>query len=207
MLSSSPCTISGRATRGDEDGGALPATLHSAGGHVMPVAEAANLLPLDPRLAVRQFKHADGGGASRLRRQRRRHLYLSGLSVRRAGLGVPGQHRLVQRTNEHHRRREPAGTDDRRRQDDSCRRGRRQPDRLGATGIFYCGSMVRVADITDGRPPPFWPGEKYMNSDQYETGVDIGDNECALTGEDDDIARWTDKKLFPQVPFPTSGPI
>ncbi len=75
------------------------------------------------------------------------------------------------------------------------------PTASGATGIFYCGSLVRVADITDGTAATFLAGEKYMNSDQYETGVDIGDNECALTGEDDDNARWTDKNYSPS-PLP-----
>ena len=79
----------------------------------------------------------------------------------------------------------------------------------GTTGVFYCGSMVKMSDITDGAANTLLIGEKYMNSDEYETGLDIGDNECALTGENDDNVRMTDKKYaaspLPDMPGQSNG--
>ncbi len=60
-----------------------------------------------------------------------------------------------------------------------------------ATGIFYCGSMIKMADVTDGTSNTYLAGEKMMDPDHYTTGQDYGDNEFAMMGDNDDICRWT----------------
>jgi len=67
-----------------------------------------------------------------------------------------------------------------------------------STGIFHCGSMVKMAEITDGTSNTYMIGEKYVMPDWYATGMDPGDNESALSGDNADIGRWCDT-----VPFPT----
>jgi prepilin-type processing-associated H-X9-DG protein len=59
-----------------------------------------------------------------------------------------------------------------------------------ATGIFYGGSLIRIADIPDGASNTYLIGEKYLKPDSYFDGVDLGDNEGALIGENVDIVRW-----------------
>ena len=59
------------------------------------------------------------------------------------------------------------------------------------TGIFYAGSMLTMADITDGASNTYLSGEKYLDVDYYATGLDGGDNEMALCGQQHDIIRWT----------------
>jgi prepilin-type processing-associated H-X9-DG protein len=59
-----------------------------------------------------------------------------------------------------------------------------------ATGIFFCGSLIKMADITDGASNTYLLGEKYLNPDLYTTGADPTDNESAFIGENADISRW-----------------
>ena len=58
-----------------------------------------------------------------------------------------------------------------------------------ATGIAYCGSMTRVADVTDGVSNTYLLGEKYLNPDSYVNGQDGADNESAFMGDNADIVR------------------
>ncbi|MBN2217254.1 MAG: DUF1559 domain-containing protein, partial [Pirellulales bacterium] len=58
------------------------------------------------------------------------------------------------------------------------------------TGVFHGGSMTTVADIEDGASNTYLFGEKYVNPDDYSTGMDCGDNECAYIGDNEDIVRW-----------------
>ena len=60
-----------------------------------------------------------------------------------------------------------------------------------ATGIFYCGSATRMADVSDGTSNTYLVGEKSLNPDNYETGSNWGDNTDALQGDNDDITRWS----------------
>ena len=60
-----------------------------------------------------------------------------------------------------------------------------------ATGIFYARSQVKICDITDGTSNTYIVGEKYLDADAYETGIDAGDDQTMYVGHDRDIARWT----------------
>jgi prepilin-type N-terminal cleavage/methylation domain-containing protein/prepilin-type processing-associated H-X9-DG protein len=59
-----------------------------------------------------------------------------------------------------------------------------------ANGIVFCGSQITAADVTDGQSNTYLLGEKYLNPDHYETGMDAGDNESALIGDNEDNSRW-----------------
>ncbi len=65
-----------------------------------------------------------------------------------------------------------------------------------ATGIVYTGSLVKISDITDGTSNTYLMGEKYLDPDDYATGMSPGDNECAMTGENDDLSRWGDPRYW-----------
>jgi prepilin-type N-terminal cleavage/methylation domain-containing protein/prepilin-type processing-associated H-X9-DG protein len=58
------------------------------------------------------------------------------------------------------------------------------------TGVGYCGSVVKLIDVTDGTSNTYLIGEKYMDPDLYLNGNDPADNEAALVGDNADIARW-----------------
>jgi prepilin-type N-terminal cleavage/methylation domain-containing protein/prepilin-type processing-associated H-X9-DG protein len=65
------------------------------------------------------------------------------------------------------------------------------------TGIFYAGSMLTMADITDGTTNTYLCGEKYLGTDYYAIGWDGGDNEMALCGQQHDNTRWTGTTMTP----------
>lgn len=60
-----------------------------------------------------------------------------------------------------------------------------------ATGIVHCGSMVTMTDVTDGATNTYLLGEKLINPNDYITGLDGGDNESALVGDNADNTRWS----------------
>ncbi len=64
-------------------------------------------------------------------------------------------------------------------------------DTSSATGVSFPRSEIRMADITDGVSNTYLVGEKYMNSDCYETGGDYGDNEGMYVGCANNITRVT----------------
>ena len=60
-----------------------------------------------------------------------------------------------------------------------------------ATGIVYAGSLIALADVTDGTSNTYLVGEKYLDPDSYNTGTDAADNEQALMGDNPDVSRWS----------------
>ena len=48
-----------------------------------------------------------------------------------------------------------------------------------SNGVFYVGSLIKIADITDGASNTYLLGEKSLCPDAYATGQDNSDNEVA----------------------------
>ena len=59
-----------------------------------------------------------------------------------------------------------------------------------ANGVMYCGSMIRMSDITDGASSTYMIGEKYVDPDYYATADDKGDSGDAFQGDNEDNVRW-----------------
>lgn len=57
------------------------------------------------------------------------------------------------------------------------------------TGVCYRRSMIRIGQIPDGTSKTYWVGEKYLNPQGYETGLDAADNETWCTGFNNDNFR------------------
>jgi prepilin-type N-terminal cleavage/methylation domain-containing protein/prepilin-type processing-associated H-X9-DG protein len=58
-----------------------------------------------------------------------------------------------------------------------------------AQGVIYTNSMCRFCDITDGSAYTFLCGEKYVDTDNYATGLNWGDDQCWDLGTDWDVNR------------------
>ena len=70
-----------------------------------------------------------------------------------------------------------------------------------ANGVIYCGSLIKLADVTDGASNTYLAGEKLCCPDMYTTGTDPSDNEIALTAENLDVTRFgTCAAMYPQLP-------
>jgi len=65
------------------------------------------------------------------------------------------------------------------------------PDMTAATGVSFLRSQITQASIRDGTSNTYLVGEKYLNKNDYETGLDPGDNIAAYCGYDDDLYRST----------------
>jgi prepilin-type N-terminal cleavage/methylation domain-containing protein len=59
------------------------------------------------------------------------------------------------------------------------------------TGVVFGRSEISFRQITDGTVNTYMVGEKYMSKDEYETGLDYGDNEPAFSGNNTDTLRIT----------------
>jgi prepilin-type N-terminal cleavage/methylation domain-containing protein len=59
-----------------------------------------------------------------------------------------------------------------------------------SNGVFYGTSQTTVADIRDGTSNTYLLGEKYLNSANYTTSLDAGDDQNMYTGYQDDVIRW-----------------
>jgi prepilin-type N-terminal cleavage/methylation domain-containing protein/prepilin-type processing-associated H-X9-DG protein len=60
-------------------------------------------------------------------------------------------------------------------------------------GICAQRSNTRMSDIRDGTSLTYLVGDKYLNPDQYVSGLDYGDDHSMFIGDDFDIHRWTDE--------------
>ena len=60
---------------------------------------------------------------------------------------------------------------------------------ISDTGISYLCSKVTMASVLDGASNTYMIGEKYIDPDFYFSGGDSGDNECVMSGFDDDNDR------------------
>ena len=69
--------------------------------------------------------------------------------------------------------------------------GRVWPDVSKYNGICYYISTVRPADVLDGTSCTYLLGEKYLNSDNYYTGLEGSDDNPIYCGQDWDWHRWT----------------
>lgn len=57
------------------------------------------------------------------------------------------------------------------------------------TGVSYLESEVSFRKVTDGTSNTYFAGEKYLNPDAYETGLDFADNENWASGFNNDSFR------------------
>ena len=60
-----------------------------------------------------------------------------------------------------------------------------------ANGIAFQRSEVTFAQVSDGTSNTYLIGEKYVPADHYSTGIDPGDDQNCLSGDDIDLHRWT----------------
>jgi prepilin-type processing-associated H-X9-DG protein len=62
---------------------------------------------------------------------------------------------------------------------------------LLGTGVSYRRSMVRMRDIKDGVSNTYLCGERFINSDCYTTGTNIGDDQSWNASFCFDVMRWS----------------
>ncbi len=63
------------------------------------------------------------------------------------------------------------------------------PPVFESDGLAHRAKCVFPRDVTDGLSNTYLMGEKYVNPDHYEDGLDLGDNENAWIGSDRDTIR------------------
>jgi len=59
-----------------------------------------------------------------------------------------------------------------------------------ATGVCHCHSQISLGMIQDGTSSPYMLGDKYLNPDDYETGLDSADDHGIYEGCSVDNHRW-----------------
>jgi prepilin-type N-terminal cleavage/methylation domain-containing protein/prepilin-type processing-associated H-X9-DG protein len=69
------------------------------------------------------------------------------------------------------------------------------------TGVVFGRSEVNFRMITDGTSKVYMVGEKYMSTDNYDDGLDSGDNEPAFSGNNTDTLRITAPHRGPRGPL------
>ncbi|HMO83404.1 MAG TPA: DUF1559 domain-containing protein, partial [Lacipirellulaceae bacterium] len=73
-------------------------------------------------------------------------------------------------------------------------------DMTRITGVSFKQSRISKARISDGTSNTYMLGEKYMNVDYYENGLDTGDDWSMYSGQQDDIYRETFLAPLPDYP-------
>jgi prepilin-type N-terminal cleavage/methylation domain-containing protein/prepilin-type processing-associated H-X9-DG protein len=63
------------------------------------------------------------------------------------------------------------------------------PDTNNHTGVSYLRSEIGIKHVKDGTSNTYLLGERYLNPDNYETGLDSADNENYCSGYNNDVAR------------------
>ena len=71
------------------------------------------------------------------------------------------------------------------------------PDTDGLTGVIFLRSDVRMSDLKDGTSSTYMIGEKYLNPEHYEDGLDWSDDQSMFTGFANDNYRTTHPDLPP----------
>ncbi|MBN2216458.1 MAG: DUF1559 domain-containing protein [Pirellulales bacterium] len=81
-------------------------------------------------------------------------------------------------------------------------------DDWDAGGIAHGGSVVAMADITDGAAHTYMIGEKYINPDYYATGEDPSDDRGMYEGGGWDNYRWCSDVVpdYTEVQLPNYSP-
>lgn len=62
-------------------------------------------------------------------------------------------------------------------------------------GVSFFYSEIRGGQIVDGFSHTYLIGEKYLDADQYDSGIDAGDNESPFTGVNADHYRSTSSEF------------
>jgi prepilin-type N-terminal cleavage/methylation domain-containing protein/prepilin-type processing-associated H-X9-DG protein len=70
-----------------------------------------------------------------------------------------------------------------------------------ASGVVFGRSEINFRQITDGTSDTYMVGEKYMSTDNYTDGLDLGDNEPAFSGNNSDTLRTTCNNRGPRGPL------
>jgi prepilin-type processing-associated H-X9-DG protein len=74
------------------------------------------------------------------------------------------------------------------------------------TGVSFRRSEIKMCEITDGTSCTYMLGEKYMNPNDYFTGIDPGDNQSLFCGWNSDNYRITGAGSQPRPPDPAPMP-
>jgi prepilin-type N-terminal cleavage/methylation domain-containing protein len=64
-------------------------------------------------------------------------------------------------------------------------------EKYRATGVVFGRSEVNFRQVEDGTSNTYLVGEKYMSTDNYDDGLDAGDNEPGFSGNNADTLRTT----------------
>ena len=67
-----------------------------------------------------------------------------------------------------------------------------------STGVSFLRSRISVRDVTDGTSHTYLVGEKYIDADQYASGLDASDDSVMYQGQDVDVCRWTPLEFPPK---------
>jgi len=70
-----------------------------------------------------------------------------------------------------------------------------------ATGVVFGRSEINFKRVSDGTAFTYMVGEKYLSTDEYDTGLDFGDNEPAFSGNNTDTLRITANHRGPRGPL------